>query len=153
MEHVVIGHPFDTWKKFPEHMFLRSRITSTFNPFGDASFIEYLSEKSIPLVPDAPPISRSMFLDYAEWFLKRNSFAFEKTIVTHLEKDNNIFLLSLENGKKISANHVVMATGIQPFAYIPDYIPSQVLASKQVQHTCRSSSRVSGRMSAGDSMR
>ncbi|NBV77730.1 hypothetical protein EBR66_06220 [bacterium] len=132
-EVLVIGKPLQTWYEMPEGLFLRSRITKAFNPFGDGSFPLFLHERGLPFSDNPPPISRALFLEYAEWFLSGTTFPLRTERVVQVDSMGDAFILTLGQGESVTAQAVVMATGIQSFAALPEEYAT--LPPHMVSHT------------------
>jgi len=116
----VFGTPLETWKRMPEGLYLCSKITPAFDPFGDGSFAAYLTMRGIELQTDPPPISRTLFLEYAEWFMERHALVCDTRRVTRVSRERVAFVLSLNDGTNISARKLVIATGINDYIDVPE---------------------------------
>src|SRR6202035_5164182 len=76
-------------------------------------------------------------LAYTHWFQKKAVPDIDETYVKSLARDGKGFHLELVDGRTLKANKVVVASGIAPFAHIPDFaarLPSG-LASHSQQYT------------------
>lgn len=134
---IIIGKAMDTWEKMPEGMFLRSRISHRFDPFGDGSFPGFLHDHHLPIYEpaDAPPVPRSLFLLYAAWWMQSHHLVITEDSVTHLAHDARTFRVTCASGATYEADAVIIASGIQPFAHVPDTIPASLIERGAALHT------------------
>lgn len=131
---VLYGVPLETWKRMPEGLMLRSKITPAFNPFGDRSFEEYLRESNIEVTDNPPPISRTLFLEYTEWFLERERLTIIPRRITQIGAQDGQFLLTDNEGTEVQATCVVVANGINDYSYVPESL-SQTIPPALWSHT------------------
>jgi thioredoxin reductase len=134
---LIIGKAMDTWEKMPEGMFLRSRISHRFDPFGDGSFPLFLDAHHLPIYEPtvAPPVPRSLFLSYAQWWMQSHHLTVTEDVVTHLTHDIHTFHITCTSGARYEADAVIIASGIQPFAHMPDTVPTSLIERGAALHT------------------
>lgn len=144
---LIFGVPMQTWKEMPEHLFLRSKITPAFNPFGDGTFGAFLEARGIVVESDPPPISRNLFLDYAVWFLERTQLApIEERVVTIAQGSDAPFVLETDAGRMVQAERVIIANGLGGYEYIPDDLAAMIPARYAVHSAhCADLSSYSGK--------
>jgi thioredoxin reductase len=134
--YVIFGKPMEFWQKMPEKMYLKSfwSAASLSAPRGKYSLNHYAKATG---TFEQTPIPLPYFLNYCSWFQKKNVPEIDPTYVQSLRRKDQIFQLDLEDGRTVEAAHVVVATGIAPFAHIPEFardLPAS-LASHTQAHT------------------
>jgi cation diffusion facilitator CzcD-associated flavoprotein CzcO len=120
------------WERMPDGMFLKSvwSASSIADPQGQYSLDRYVLttgyryQEPIPL-PD--------FVEYGRWVQQHTVPEVDPTFVTCLSRDREHFRLDLEDGRSVHAGSVVVATGIQSFAYLPAF--AHDLPEALVTHT------------------
>jgi FAD-dependent urate hydroxylase len=133
---VVFGKTMAFWERMPSGMFLKSvwSASSIADPHGQYSLDRYVStagyryQEPIPL-PD--------FVEYGRWVQRNTVPEIDPTFVRSLSRDGKLFRLELEDGRSITAGSVVVATGIESFAFLPDFahdLPT-ALATHTQEHT------------------
>jgi FAD-dependent urate hydroxylase len=130
----LLGDPMGFWQRcMPEGMCLRS-------PW-DAS---HISDPDEQLTLDAyrrvhgsrsidPPIRVTDFVQYGHWFLDQLRVPVDGSAVVRIERSSERFRLILDRGEDLQARRVVIAAGVQPFAYRPSLYDG--LPSSLVSHT------------------
>ncbi len=117
---LLFGVPMKTWVDMPEDLYLRSKITSAFNPFGDYSFGEFISEQGVIIAENPPPIPRTLFLEYARWFLRRHKLhPIEESVNLLDRKEGGVFSVVTHVGNVYEADRVVVANGINDYVNVP----------------------------------
>lgn len=132
----VFGKPIHLWRQhMPEGMFLRSYwwATNLSDPEKKYSFDRYFAAKGIDLAAVPDPITLEMFVDYALWFQKNAVPDLDETYISHIERKDKQFVVTLEDGRVVSANTVVMAPGLHYYRYIPEEYAG--LSSTLVSHS------------------
>jgi cation diffusion facilitator CzcD-associated flavoprotein CzcO len=128
----IFGKPMEFWRNMPPRMFLKSSWSSL--SLGDPSNKYSLNNFSkIHNIPRQEPVPLQVFLSYTEWFRQQTVPDIDQTYVKSLARDGKDFHLELEDGRNLNASRVVVASGIAPYAYIPDY--ASHLPSTLVSHT------------------
>ena len=128
----IFGKPMEFWRNMPPRMFLKSSWSSL--SLGDPGNQYSLNRFSkIHNIPKQEPVPLEVFLSYTEWFQKQAVPDIDQTYVKLLARDGNAFHLELEDGRTLSASRVVVASGIAPYAHIPEY--ASHLPSTLVSHT------------------
>jgi thioredoxin reductase len=118
----VFGRALDTWRNhMPKDMLLKSEGLGTclFHPSKESSLKSYCEARNIPYADTAVPISLNLFLEYATWFCETYVPTLEELDVTNLEARDGGFVLTLEDGRRVTARRVVLAIGITWFRNIP----------------------------------
>ncbi len=133
----IFGKPIFFWRKhMPEGMLLRSYwwATDLSDPYEKYSFQRYFQAKAIY---GEDPIPIGTFIDYGLWFQQNAIPTLDETYVSCVERKNGHFLVSLEDGRVIQSNAVVMAPGLQYYRYCPpefSHMPPE-LVSHSSDHT------------------
>jgi Pyridine nucleotide-disulphide oxidoreductase len=119
VEPLVFGEPMESWRRnMPDGMLLRSRFRSSHiaNPDGDLGIDAWEADTG---TPRAEPIPLERFIDYGCWYQQRAVPDVDRRRVRTLSRGDRGFRLTLEDGEEVEAERVVVAGGINPFAYSP----------------------------------
>jgi hypothetical protein len=135
MEVRVFGLPMAFWRSMPMGMFLRSSPTATSigerrGPLSLEAFREGLR-----LAPERP-VSLDRFIDYGDWVQQQVAPNVDRRTVELVQRADQRFVLTLEDGQRCTARRVIVAAGIAPFAWRPgrfDLLPPE-LASHTSDH-------------------
>ena len=131
---LVIGHPMGFWKKqMPEGMFLRSGPDWHLDASGVHTFEAFLEDRGLS-PSDIDPVPIAVFLDYAAWFERAKRVSVRDRLVSRLHRDEDGFVVSLEDGTQIAADSVVAAPGIGYFLQLPAW--AATLPEGVGAHTC-----------------
>jgi thioredoxin reductase len=132
----VFGDPMSFWERqMPVGMLLRSprEASHIADPRGELTLDHY--EASIGEAPTRPvPLER--FIEYGRWFQERAVPELDRRMIVRVHGAPGGFRLELEDGAELSAERVVLAGGIAPFAWRPTEfagLPSE-LASHASEH-------------------
>lgn len=130
----IFGEPMENWSRhMPAGMRLRSlwnasHIADPSHKLGLAQFGDAIG------VQESTPIPLDYFVQYGQWFQERAVPQLERRRVKSVAKNNGAGLaVELEDGERISASRVILATGIIPFANRPAQF--QDLSNELVSHT------------------
>lgn len=130
----IFGKPMELWRKYmPKGMLLRSYwwATNLSDPQGQFGLERYLNEELGMQTFD--PVPGDTIADYGVWFQKHAVPNVDETFIQTIEKTNNVFEITLEDGRVITSDRVVMAPGLQPYVYrAPEY---DHLPKELVSHT------------------
>ena len=133
----IFGKPFGFWHDcIPQDMILRSKwfATTLSDAAGRYSFAEYLQKHNIA-PPEATPTA--LLLDYFSWFQRHTVPVVDETFVSSIRRRDGQFLVELVDGRVVTAEQVVMATGMADYAYYPpeyEHLNSN-LCSHTVEHS------------------
>ena len=123
IEHVVVGKTMDFWKSnMPEGMYLRSAYDWHYDPFNEATIEQYLETKNLKPA-DVEPLALTIYLSYAEWFVKQKRIEILPAWVQQLNYVHNtppFFEAVLHDGKTLTAGNVVLALGFGYFKNVPE---------------------------------
>ncbi len=141
----VFGRTLEMWREhMPRGMLLRSHwwATNLSDPRNEHGFERFFKESK--RARDYPlPIET--FIDYGLWFQHRAVPHVDETYVSSIERRHEQFLLTLEDGREVESQAVVMAIGLRYYANRPE--PYARLPAGLVSHSSdhRDFSRFKGR--------
>ncbi|HEX9013179.1 MAG TPA: NAD(P)-binding domain-containing protein [Anaerolineaceae bacterium] len=129
----VFGRPMETWKeKVPGGMRLRSsKVSSNLASVGDKLSIASYEQETGILLDENPTLAQ--FLAYTEWFQMKGRVDVQQTRIVSIDRENGGFTCQLEDGRRLSANRVILAPGIARFPFIPEEFRS--LPKQLVTHS------------------
>lgn len=110
------------WRQqMPKGMFLKSEgfASNLSDPDGRHTLRQYCATMGIPYADTAKPVPLDVFTQYAMTFQRTLAPDIEEVMVKRIERVGNWFELYLENGEKLRANRVVLATGLEHASHIP----------------------------------
>ena len=126
VEHRIFGRPMQFWSRVAgagERRYLRTYCfgTNLSTPRPGFSFVDYGKPRGLETVE---PCSIGDFVRYGQWFQEVNVPWVEPIDVVHVAGRAHDFVLTLADGQRLSANRVIIATGLACFARIPYEIAS-----------------------------
>jgi cation diffusion facilitator CzcD-associated flavoprotein CzcO len=130
----IFGRAMERWQtQMPKEMFLKSEGcgSNLSEPTKRHSLAEYCTMKQLPYGNWGKPVSREIFTQYALSFQQTLVPNLEQQLVTTVSRRGAGFDLQLDNDEQVYADHVIVATGLQHTAYIPETIarlPNDVLS-------------------------
>jgi FAD-dependent urate hydroxylase len=130
----VFGEPMGFWRRnMPKGMMLRSPWHGTHisSPNRAHSLDVYASAHN---VDDAKLLPLENFVDYGAWFQRRAVPQLDRRAVTEIDATSNGFRLNLAGGENVTADRVVVATGLRNQEYRPDVFSG--LPAALVSHAC-----------------
>ena len=131
---VVVGHPMGFWTDhMPKGMFLRSGTDWHLDASGIDTFEAFIEDRGLSSV-NIDPVPIAVFLEYAAWFQARKHVSVRDCLVSRLERDDNGFVASLDDGTQIAANFLVAAPGAAYFRQFPEW--AAMLPEGISAHTC-----------------
>jgi hypothetical protein len=132
----IFGEPMEFWQRhMPQGMFLRSSpsCSQIGDPHGKLTVARY---HAVHGVPCSKPLPIDDFVQYGLWFQQQRVPDVDRRRVARIEHASRGFRLVLADGEDLQARHVVVATGISPFAWRPpqfDALPAG-LVSHSFEH-------------------
>src|SRR5229473_5585315 len=141
----VFGRTFEMWRDhMPKGMLLRSHswATDLCDPRKDYGFERFFKDSKYE---KCYPLPIQTFIDYGLWFQQRAVPDVDETYVSSIERQDGRFLITLEDGRELESQAVVMAIGVYYYANRPDQftrLPAE-LVSHSSEH--RDFSRFKGR--------
>jgi FAD-dependent urate hydroxylase len=86
-------------------------------------------------VDDSKLLPLEDFVDYGEWFQKRAVPQLDRRTVTRIDAPGHGFRLTLDDGETVTADRVVVATGLRNQDHRPDVFAG--LPAELVSHACQ----------------
>jgi thioredoxin reductase len=129
----IFGKPMDFWaSQMPKGMLLRSPLTGSHisDPNRDLSLQSYEAAHGCQ-IPKSMPLET--FVHYGRWFQSQAFPDLDERHVTQVEQASDGFSLELEDGERLDAQNVVIATGIGAFPNYPPVFAS--LPKELASHT------------------
>lgn len=151
----VFGEPMSFWQcNMPKGMLLRSPkgaacdLIDPENRFTLGAFQKALRcalhRKAPPSITDPfyaakfeGQVPLEDFIQYGHWFREKAGIQVERRTVTQIDQNGKGFHVRFQDGETVSARRVVVAAGIQPFAYKPPVFEgfSSCLVSHTSEHS------------------
>jgi thioredoxin reductase len=126
------GLPMNLWRtKMPAGMYLKSQgfASNLSDPAGTHTLEAFCRATDRPYKYYGLPVALDTFVAYGQWFATEQVPNLEETLVTHLSQQGGQFELGLAGGETLRARRVVIAAGVEHFAYVPEpltSLPSEV---------------------------
>lgn len=135
IEAAIVGHPMGFWKAhMPTGMVLRSGRDWHLDPGGVDTIDAFLAAR--PGGPDGgAPLSLDLYLEYAEWFRRRQELSPRPDHVARLDRSEGRFLATMDAGDVVVADNVVVAVGFGSFRHLPADLVA-LLPPGRHRHTC-----------------
>jgi FAD-dependent urate hydroxylase len=117
------GLPMQLWRGFmPEGMFLKSQgfASNLSAPEGTHTLEAFCQATGRPYASYGLPVPLDTFVAYGQWFRTELVPDIEEVLVTDVARRDGGFELSLANSEQIRARKVVIAIGVEHFAYVPE---------------------------------
>ena len=131
---VVVGHPMGFWTDhMPEGMFLRSGTDWHLDASGIDTFEAFIEDRGLSAA-QIDPVPIAVFLEYAAWFQTQKHVSVRDRLVSRLERNDDAFVASLDDGTQIAADVVVAAPGAAYFRQFPEW--AALLPEGVSAHTC-----------------
>jgi len=117
----VFGKSMAFWERMPAGMFLKSvwSASSLADPARRYTLDRYVETAGYAY---QEPVPLPDFVAYGQWFQRNAVPDVDPTFVQRLQRDGAGFRLELADGRSVSAASVVVATGIESFAYLPSFV-------------------------------
>ena len=141
----VFGRTLEMWRDhMPKGMLLRSHwwATNLSDPRKAHGFERFFEEAKRE---KGYPVPIETFIAYGLWFQQRAVPHVDETYVSSIERQDDRFLVTLEDGREVESRAVVMAIGLRYYAHRPE--PYARLPAGLVSHSSdhRDFSRFKGR--------
>ncbi|MFI6445781.1 FAD-dependent oxidoreductase [Kitasatospora sp. NPDC050543] len=133
----VLGEPMDSWRsRMPVGMYLKStpRASNISDPDGRHRLGDYRAEQGLAPVGDQYPVPIEEFIRYGEWFQQRCVPEVERSSVVRISYRPGGFVLALDTGEEYTSRAVVLATGLPPYARVPQVL-AKLSADGLLSHT------------------
>lgn len=135
----IFGQPMQTWRTaMPKGMVLKSEgfASNLYDPEGAFTLGAYCAQQGLPYADVGLPVPLETFAAYGLAFQQRFVPMLDQRRVAQLEPTADGFALSLDDGARVTARRVVVASGICAF----DTLPAELaplrgpLVSHSVEH-------------------
>lgn len=138
----IFGETLGTWRhNMPEGMLLKSMpsASSLSSPLPGSTLADYLAAHGMAPMADHDVVPADLFVDYGIWFAERNVPDVEPERVARVERTASGYAVHLTNSERIDTPHVVVASGLMDFGYVPatlrDAVDGQLGAESLVSHS------------------
>ena len=122
VEYRHFGLPMRLWREaMPLGMFLKSQgfASNLSHPHGTHTLEAFCQAAGRPYASYGLPVSLDTFVSYGQWFQSELGLGVEEVLVTGLSRRGRGFSLTLANSEEVLARRVVVAVGVEHFAYVP----------------------------------
>jgi cation diffusion facilitator CzcD-associated flavoprotein CzcO len=116
------GQPMHLWRaQMPRGMLLKSQgfASNLSDPEGTHTLAAFCRATGRPYADYGLPVVLDDFVAYGDWFAGQRASGLEQTLITRLTGRGGRFELGLDDGRTATARRVVLATGVEHFAYMP----------------------------------
>jgi cation diffusion facilitator CzcD-associated flavoprotein CzcO len=130
------GLPMKLWQDaMPRGMFLKSQgfASNLSDPASTHTLAAFCAATDRPYASYGLPVSRDTFVAYGRWFQSELVPDLEQVLVTDIARRGGEFELSLGTAEQVRARTVVIAAGVEHFAYLPE--PLSSLAPEVCTHS------------------
>ena len=105
----------------PKGMFLKSQgfASNLSDPEGTHTLEAFCRATGRPYQSYGLPVALDTFTSYGQWFQHELGLKVEEVLVTGLAQRPGGFGLTLADGEQLTARRVVVAIGVEHFAYVP----------------------------------
>lgn len=118
----IFGEPMQSWREhMPRGMLLKSEgfASQLYDPERSFPLERYCRNRGLPYNDLGEPVPLETFVAYGLEFQRRLVPELEHQKIKRLRRDSGRFALTTSSGETLSARHVVIATGITDFGYVP----------------------------------
>lgn len=129
----VFGKPMSFWESMPKGMILRSDLEASYIGFsnGDLTVPRYASIAGRKIT--GRHVDLETFIGYGHWFQRNAVPDVDPRRVSVIDSEPGGFRLTLADGETLHTGRVIVAAGIESFAWIPPEFRD--LPSELVSHT------------------
>ncbi len=116
------GMPMRLWQAaMPKGMFLKSQgfASALADPAHRHTLEAFCRQQGLPYASYGLPVPLGTFVRYGQWFQDGLGLDVEEVLVTGIAAQDGHFELTLANLDRVLARRVVVAVGVEHFAYVP----------------------------------
>ena len=116
------GMPMRLWREpCRKGMFLKSQgfASNLSDPAGTHTLEAFCRAAGRPYKGYGLPVSLDTFVSYGQWFQSELDLKVEEVLVTGVVRRADGFELTLADGEQFASRRVVVAIGVEHFAYVP----------------------------------
>jgi thioredoxin reductase len=132
----IFGDPMSSWRtRMPKGMHLKSDgfASSLFDPGRHFTLQKYCADQGIPYQDLGLPVALSTFFAYGMAFQRQLVPSLDTRAVARLDRDGDDFCLTMNDGERVQAKRVIVATGISYYDHLPREL--QGLSAKFCSHS------------------
>jgi cation diffusion facilitator CzcD-associated flavoprotein CzcO len=122
------GEPMRLWSStMPKGMCLKSQgfASNLDDPAGKYTLEAFCAETGRPYASYGLPVALGIFVAYGRWFQAKAGLEVDEVLVTGLSRrGNGGFELTLSDASRVHASRVVIAIGVEAFAYLAEPLAS-----------------------------
>jgi cation diffusion facilitator CzcD-associated flavoprotein CzcO len=135
IDHIVVGRTMSFWREhMPAGMLLRSACDWHLDTANRDTIEAFLASRG-ETPGDVEPLSLACYLDYVEWFRRRQGIEPVEKLVVQLDRRPGGFAATCEDGHVLTADNVVLVPGFRYFPNVPQELAA-VLPAGRYEHTC-----------------
>jgi len=130
------GMPMRLWQAaMPRGMYLKSQgfASNISDPAGTHTLEAFCRATDRPYASYGLPVALDTFISYGQWFQSGLELPVETMLVTEVTQRDGGFELNLGGVESVLARNVVVAIGVEHFAYVPE--PLSVLPAALCTHS------------------
>jgi thioredoxin reductase len=119
------GLPMHLWRaNMPRGMFLKSQgfASNLSDPAAKLTLGAFCRVTGRPYAGYGLPVPLDTFVAYGQWFQAAADLDVEELLVTGVSPAGDGYELTLTGGETLRARHVVVAVGVEHFAYLPSQL-------------------------------
>ncbi|MDX6339080.1 MAG: FAD-dependent urate hydroxylase [Streptosporangiaceae bacterium] len=119
------GLPMHLWRaSMPRGMFLKSQgfASNLSDPAAKLTLGAFSRVTERPYADYGLPVPLDTFVAYGQWFQSAAGLEVEEVLVTGVSPTGGGYELTLEDGETLRARQVVVAVGVEHFAYLPEQL-------------------------------
>ncbi len=134
----IFGTPMQAWREdMPRGMFLKSEgfASSIADPDGVLTLARFCGEHDLGYGDYGVPVPVDTFIRYGLWFQHEGVGEVEETGVRDVSHAGDGFELTLDSGEGLRARAVVVASGLNGFAFVPKTLRN--LPAEACSHSSR----------------
>ena len=123
VEYRQFGLPMRLWRSaMPRGMFLKSQgfASNLADPVGTHTLAAFCRATGRGYASYGLPVPLDTFVSYGEWFTSELGLPVDDVLVTDIAQLGDRFSMTLADGERVTARRVVIAIGVEHFAYLPD---------------------------------
>ncbi|WP_405970023.1 FAD/NAD(P)-binding protein [Streptomyces sp. NBC_00988] len=125
----VFGSPMASWAaNMPEGVLLKSPPSASMlsTPKSGFTLDAYVRQAGERQLAGRDPVPVEMFVRYGRWFAEQLVPEVENTLALGVDRQADGFHLKLASGEELWASAVVVASGMDGFAYVPEPLAALV---------------------------
>jgi FAD-dependent urate hydroxylase len=119
----TFGEPMESWReRMPAGMFLKSTpgASSISAPCAGSTLAGFCAATGDEPLVGHRPVPIDSFIRYGLWFMERHVSAVERVAVARVAQAGSGFSVALENGQEFAAESVIVASGLNGVAHLPN---------------------------------